>query len=386
MKYFNLRAALAIAASALLTLIVAAAPSHSLEATRKAMVLCESTVIPSLFPFFVCSGILVQLGAAALLGKLLSRIMTPVFRLSGSSSLALIMGLISGYPVGAKCVSELVREGNCHKSEGEKLLAFCNNSGPLFILGAVGSGMLGSASSGVVLYISHFLSSITIALLFRNIKCRITTSDNIAASHHNKSFGEILTESIKNAADSVFTISGFVIIFNILLSSADHFGIIDKLSTLGMDKNICRVFMYGIFEPTNGCLAASEAIVHPIALYLILSSIIGWSGISVHLQVLGIIKKANLSPKYYFIGKLLMTVISPVYTYLILCLSPATIPVFGKVTYNLPGIYLSSWNYFVFAAVATTIFVFIIYGIYILKNVHKKFTKNINSFYNEFIK
>ncbi len=359
MNTFSYKSFLAILVSTAFTLIVMLAPSHSLDAARKAMLLCESTVIPSLFPFFVCSGILIKLGAAVLLGKLLSRVMTPVFGLSGGSSLALIMGLISGYPVGAKCVSELVLEGQIHKSEGEKLLAFCNNSGPLFILGAVGSGMLGNPRLGVILYTSHFLSSITVALLFRNIPCKITTAPSALLPPPKESFGEILTESIKNASDSVFTISGFVIVFNILISSAQHFGIVHN--------GISKILLCGLFEPTNGCIAAIEESVSPYITYLILSSVIGWSGISVHLQVLGIIKKAALSPKYYFGGKLLMTVISPLYTAAFLKTIPVSIPVFSEYNYNLPEIYYSSCNYFIFTVFAVFTFSAVIYLISALR-------------------
>ncbi len=109
-----------------------------------------------------------------------------------------------------------------------------------------------------------------------------------------KSFGEMLTESIKNASDSVFTISGFVIIFNIILSSVEYFGIFEKLSLIGMKSEICRMILYGLTEPTNGCIAVVETIKNPESLCMLLSAVVGWSGISVHLQVLGIIKNAGL--------------------------------------------------------------------------------------------
>lgn len=61
----------------------------------------------------------------------------------GIGAYAFIMGIISGYPVGAKIVTEFRKNGDCSKAEAERLLAFTNNSGPLFIIGTIGISMFG---------------------------------------------------------------------------------------------------------------------------------------------------------------------------------------------------------------------------------------------------
>ena len=47
------------------------------------------------------------------------------------------MGLISGYPIGAKIATNFRKNNICSKEECERLLSFTNNSGPLFIVGTV---------------------------------------------------------------------------------------------------------------------------------------------------------------------------------------------------------------------------------------------------------
>ncbi len=357
--------------TAIFAIIIAAIPAQSLEATRKALSLCETTVIPALFPFFVCSGMLVQLGAAEILGEYLSGAMIPLFGVGGGGALAVVMGLVSGYPVGAKTAAELVKNKKCSKSEGEKLLAFCNNSGPHFILGSVGSGMLKNPQAGMILYTAHFMASLTVAVIFRAVRCEITKIPQTADVKRKKSFGEMLTDSIKNAADSVFTISGFVIIFNIILSSAEYFGIFEKLSAIGIKSEIWRMILYALTEPTNGCIAVVETIKNPVAVCMILSAVVGWSGISVHLQVLGIIKNAGLSAKYYFVGKIMMTLLAPVYTLLMIKLYPVHISAFAG-EYSLPGIYFGSGAYFVAAVVVTAVFTGVAF---VITAVHRKFIK-----------
>ncbi len=64
--------------------------------------------------------------------------MAPLFRAGGACSSALALGFVGGYPVGARTAIALYENGQCSKTEAERLLAFCNNSGPAFILGGGG--------------------------------------------------------------------------------------------------------------------------------------------------------------------------------------------------------------------------------------------------------
>ena len=64
-------------------------PEVSAQAARDAMLLCAQTLIPSLFPFFVLSSLLIACGASELLSALLSLLMRPLFGLSGAGAAAL---------------------------------------------------------------------------------------------------------------------------------------------------------------------------------------------------------------------------------------------------------------------------------------------------------
>lgn len=120
-------------------------PEVSAQAVRDAMLLCAQTLIPSLFPFFVLSSLLIACGASKLLSALLSPLMRPLFGLSGAGAAALALGLCGGYPVGARTAAELVENGALSRDEGERLLAFCNNAGPGFLLGVCGAGVFSSS-------------------------------------------------------------------------------------------------------------------------------------------------------------------------------------------------------------------------------------------------
>ena len=152
------------------TLALMLYPQPSMEAAKSGLALCYNVIIPSLFPFFVLSSLVVELGLAGYLGRLLEGLMRPLFHVSGACASAFALGFIGGYPVGAKTAISLYENGMCTKTEAERLLAFCNNSGPAFILGVVGAGVFASSRVGVLLYLAHAAASICIGILFRFYK------------------------------------------------------------------------------------------------------------------------------------------------------------------------------------------------------------------------
>ena len=118
--------------------------NNNLIAAQNGLVLWAKSVFPSLFPFFVATELLCQTNFIYILGRALNRFMKPIFNVPGESAAAVILGTISGYPVGAKVVVNLKNQKIISKIEAERLIAFTNNSGPLFILGTVGIAMLKS--------------------------------------------------------------------------------------------------------------------------------------------------------------------------------------------------------------------------------------------------
>ena len=142
-------------------------PGEAMGAMRDGLKLCGNVIIPSLFPFFVLSSLVVELGMSRYLGRLLEGVMAPLFRVGGACSSALALGFVGGYPVGARTAIALYENGQCSKTEAERLLAFCNNSGPAFILGVVGTGIFASSRAGLLLYLAHIAASLCVGLLFR---------------------------------------------------------------------------------------------------------------------------------------------------------------------------------------------------------------------------
>jgi len=92
-------------------------------------------MIPTLYPFMLLSQILLQTRIANFISYSLYPILGKIYSISLYGVFILIMGFLSGFPMGAILVSSLLKEKQISEKEAEFLLSFCNNLGPVFVLG-----------------------------------------------------------------------------------------------------------------------------------------------------------------------------------------------------------------------------------------------------------
>ena len=116
-------------------------PETMINSTKNGISLWWKVILPSLFPFMILSNLITKTALPKIFGKLLNPIMQFVFKLPGISAIAVFLGMIGGYPVGAKVTADLRKNNTISKNTANKLITFTNNSGPLFITGAIGIGL-----------------------------------------------------------------------------------------------------------------------------------------------------------------------------------------------------------------------------------------------------
>lgn len=307
----------------------------NLTAVKDGLNLWVTSVIPALLPFFIATELLSYTNVTKILGKLLNKFMRPIFNVPGEGAFPFIMGIISGYPVGAKIVTNLRNQNICTKEESERLLAFTNNSGPLFILGTVGISLFGNKLIGLLLLFTHILSCLTIGILFRFWKIHKKNNKTInkkliSSSENNISFsnlGEVLSKSINNSISTIIMIGGFIVLFSVIISILNNTNLIELLSyffnymfsIFHISSDFSEPFVSGLIELTNGIKNISNFNCKNISINIILSSfLLGFGGISILLQVWGIISKSDISIFPYFIAKILQGIFAAFYTYLIL--------------------------------------------------------------------
>ena len=308
--------------------------TSNLPAIKKGLYLWANSVVPSLFPFFVATELLMNTNFVNIIGKFFNKIMKPLFNIRGEGSFGFIMGLISGYPVGAKIACDFRENNICSKEECERLLSFTNNSGPLFIVGTVGISMFGNSIIGLLLLFTHILACITVGIVFRfwksgsyNIDYKKNNNSNFN-KYKNVTFsnlGDVLGKSITNSISTILMIGGFVVIFSSLISILKASGILHSLviiltpifNFLHIDSSFAFGILTGLLEITNGINSISNINIKAISVNIILTAfLLGFGGLSVLLQVLSITSKTDLSIKPYVYGKLLHGILAAFYTFI----------------------------------------------------------------------
>ena len=260
------------------------------QAVRDALALCAQSVIPALFPFFVVSSLFIDLGCAAVLGRSLAPIMHRLFGVSGAGGTAFLLGIIGGYPVGGRTAGELYRSGQCEREECERLLAFCNNAGPSFILGIAGLGCFGSVRVGAWLYLIHVGAAVMVGLLFRSTSRQMGRPEKTETPR----WADALIEAVRGGAMSMVNICAFVVFFLVILRLFSRF------------TGIQHGAILGIVEMTNGILRLAN----DRRGFIWAAGLLGWGGLSVHCQTAAVLSGSGLSLKRYFIGKALQAAIS----------------------------------------------------------------------------
>ena len=272
-------------------------PRETSQAAIDALSLCARVIVPSLFPFFVCANLFCALRLAAPLEARLSRIMRPIFGISGAGAAALVLGLTGGYPSGAQAVGALYSAGALDRREAEKLLAFCNNCGPAFIFGIVGQSVFHSAAIGLLLYLVHILSALLCGVLQRGkhpAPCRAAREE---AHVPAPAFSDAFTQSVKKAGQTALEVCMFVVVF----------GVLSALFLLPARRYLpasVLPLLYGVLELSGGAYALAGTELSVCLKFILSSFLLAFGGLSVHAQTRAVLHAAGLDDLPVFRYKL----------------------------------------------------------------------------------
>lgn len=298
------------ALSALFVLI--AASSQVIACASEGLRLCGELIVPSLFPFFVISLLLGKLGFPEALGRRLSPVTKRVFHVSGQGATALFIGLTGGYPMGAAYLAELLERAEITNREAEKLLGFCNNSGPAFLVGAIGAGVFGSGKAGLLLYGAHMLAALGTGILLRSGHAPDGEEPPPPAAAPLP-FARALSEAVRGAVPALLSVCGFVILFTVFTGLLEANGFLElfcKLlrAFLPLGTQQSRALFLGFWELGSGVGALRGLPLTPASLALA-AWIVGWGGVSVLFQSLAVLADLPVKTGKMLLGRVLSAVL-----------------------------------------------------------------------------
>jgi len=288
------------------------------DACREALEMCGRLLVPSLFPFFVLSGFLNRMGLPGLLGRLLAPAAMRLFGVSGAGASALLIGLTGGYPAGAAYIADMERRGSVTPQEAERLLAFCNNSGPAFIVGAVGVGVFSSVKLGLLLYGVHIFAALMTGLFFRGKHpCAEIQDEQLDSADPALA----LVESVRQAVSGILSVCGFAVCFSVLLRVLDSRGALSLLcgaiaARFSFEPRFVRAMLTGLFELGSGAAAMHGLRSCPESLALA-AFLLGWGGLSVQFQTLAVLAESKVKGALHPAGRLLSASIAAIAAYIL---------------------------------------------------------------------
>ncbi len=288
-------------------------PSSSYHGAKKGLLLWFNTILPTLLPFIILSNLVIELQITRPLSNLLYPVFHILFGISRGGCYPVLMGFLTGIPVGAKSVADLINQGSIKEDEGQYLLGFCNNASPMFIMSyiAIAQLKLPEIRFGLLLiiYLSGILSSFLLfCILPKGHKCR---KPSLSATEYGSDYNynldppkfdfAILDSAITNGFEIITKVGGYIILFSIPAQI---------ISNLGTGENYLKLLAIGILEITTGINQISISSLDMDAKIAFITMITAFGGLSGIAQTKSVINNTRLSIGLYIKAKLLHMLIA----------------------------------------------------------------------------
>ena len=286
--------------------------SECTEGIKKGILFCAEALVPSLFLFMALSSYIVKSGIAALLSKPLGGAAKLLFRLPPQSMAVILIGLIGGYPVGARCAAEMYEEGQLTEKEAEKTACIAVAAGPGFLLNFVGGALLGNEKAGTLLLVAQVIGTLVSGFLIGRLLPYEPTSDrNVPPKAAEKN---LLTTCVADACDATLKMCGMVVIFaaltEVIASVCGDTAVTDMASAF--------------LEITTGC----HRMCGRYPLYLI-AFFIGFGGLSVHWQIFAALRILSVNKVLFFFCRIIQGIFTAAAAYIYLMIIPLEQSVFS---------------------------------------------------------
>lgn len=285
----------------LMLFMLLGSPDTSAQGMKNGIYMCIDTLVPSLFPSMLLFNCLFESGILNSLSDVSDKIMQLIFRLPGTALPIIIMSMIGGFPVGALLISRAYEKGKLTLNQSQRMFLFCVNPGPAFVVSTVGCFMLNSEKAGLMIYASMVISSMLIAFLLRFMDDG-TIINLIKINSESKNHQTLIFTAVENSVKAMLNICVWVSLFSCFNSLID---------ILPLNKNLI-VIIKMVTEVTNGTNIACEYFSLPV-----ISSVMSFSGICVHLQIAAYMISVKLKYRYFLLSRIIVSAFSYVITFLI---------------------------------------------------------------------
>ena len=267
-------------------------PDKTLIYAAKGLSIWYKSMVPSLLPMMILSGCIIKLNITNAFAGLIFPLSKRLFHISPNGTYALLIGLLCGFPMGAKVICELYSQNKLTKEEATSLLPICNNIGPIYML-SYGLKVFDAKPIYIILVLFYFIPLGYAFFHFRKKHFPFSQATGKTAVN----FVIALDDSISDSASGILSLGGYIMFFSILLVPLELFPLNLQFKTL----------LACLIEITNGLSYQNQL---PPYIYL---ALLQFGGLCCIFQTLKYISKTDLSFQKYLFCKLKLTVITLVF-------------------------------------------------------------------------
>lgn len=288
----------------ILLLIILVLPKTSMEAAKNGLLLWFNVIIPTLFPFILLSNLIINSSLINYINYIFTWLMSKLFNLPGVAGYALITGLLSGYPVGAKITSDLLTKKSINLDQAQYMLTFCNNASPMFIIGFIATGLLDDSRIGIFMLIAIYTGNLITAFIFKIIymKKLPPIKKESLRSRNNKSISfSLFDDCIMNAITLIVKIGGYIIFFSIILNC---------FYLIPINDSMIKDFLFSLIELSNGAKILTSNNYSIQVVFVLLCTLVSFGSFSVHAQTASVLTDTGLKINKYVLSKIINAVIT----------------------------------------------------------------------------
>ena len=288
-------------------------PAQCADGIRKGMLFCVEALVPSLFMFMALSSYLIKSGLAQSLTKRFGKISQIFFGVPQVGLSVILLSMIGGYPVGARCAAILYEQNIIDQKTAQKLVMSAVCAGPGFLINFVGNTLLGNGKAGRLLLYAELIGVIATSII---IGKSIFVEPVKLRRPSTKAASNLLVSSVTDASRATFHMCSMVVLCAAM---------IEVVAAVSPNETLTD-FISAILEITTGC----RRMCGRFPLYQI-AFFIGFGGISVHLQIYAGIGNLALRKDLFFLCRILQGIITGAVTYIFLMIFPVEQSVFSSV-------------------------------------------------------
>jgi hypothetical protein len=253
------------------------------EAVKNSVNICLTVIIPSLFAFMVLSSFVIKTGLYKAFSKPFAGFSRRVLHIPPELFSVFILSAVAGYPVGAKLLSDIHKNGAADSDMCASMQCFCYMGGPAYFCGIVSITLFGNIKFGLLIFAVTLITNFTVAVL--SAKTRpIPTNKKVFCTVHI-SVKKFLS-SVKDGGVSILIMCGIIVFFSTFTCLLEKLGFIAFFGGMctrlfGLNANDGTALIRSIIE-INNVRSFTPGVLSTLPL---ISALLTFGGICVFLQM-----------------------------------------------------------------------------------------------------